>query len=687
MRRSAKYLWISVFILLILNLALLFGLNLVRLTAVEVLSKIENNLDSLANEVIVYNIEVNQAVPIKADVPFNQTMEIPINTVIPIDQTMTLPFQTGNGEIEIDMPVKTDFPVDMVVPVQFNEAISVDTVVQLNTTVPVEINIAQTPLFSYLQEAKQNVAQLRSRLALPGEATTAETLVSNPSDVEKNENSGLSSRDSQSQTVTVETATITAPDSVKAIERNSSSADTPLPVSAASTPQSNKAAPQLDLGFCAHAYWPLRPGTIWSYNSPDTSYTQRVGDVLNNQVQMDTQYEGQPIPFNLTCYQEGLGGHFLGDMRRITELGDLNFSNPRGMFLPRPEVIEKSGASWTQEYDVTGTVKAYQGNDPVVGQISQGMGTVTYTPTGFEILETPLGPREALRLEQKLEVQLEIDFDLGSQVIPATEVVKLTTIFWYAKGIGPVRLHWQGGTIQQDFKINNTTLNRQYSIQSLAEEHLVSVCILFDEESSSKCLQLAGISDSDLTIPPESELEIQDFILPDTIVNDITTSNDSGVSDEESVSVEEIVEENGLLEDLPTGDDGNNLALIAYIDAAAALGEKITETGEKFAESAIAYSQNELTLAEFRDEFSSFAPNIKGIIQEFGNLVPPADAELVHQKLVDGLDQCDQAVDLMDAWFDNPDSSTKEAAALLVASCISQINAAGEELQELVNEN
>jgi hypothetical protein len=165
MQRSIPILWGLVIALLALNLALLYALNLARLTAIETLSEVETTLDGLAKEVIVYDIEVNQALPMKADVPLNRTMEIPIKTVIPIDQVLTVPLQTDAGEVVLDVPVNTDFPIDIEVPVDLNQTINVDSVVQLNTTLPVEIEIAQTPLAGYLKQAKLDIVRLRSRLA------------------------------------------------------------------------------------------------------------------------------------------------------------------------------------------------------------------------------------------------------------------------------------------------------------------------------------------------------------------------------------------------------------------------------------------------------------------------------------------------------------------------------------------
>ncbi len=681
MQRSIPILWGLVIILLILNLLLLDVLNLARLTAIETLNEVEATLDNLANEVIVYNIEVNQAVPIKADVPFNQTMDIPLNTVIPIDQVLTMPFQMGASEIELDVPVKTDFPIDTVIPVAFNQTITVDTVVQLDTTLPVEIDIAQTPLANYLRQAKLDIAQLRSWLALQGEAVAVEGTVVVTLDDETRVNAvPASAGNLQSQVVAVEAVTTAAPVSE---ETQSDTSDVSQP-SADPLSLSDNAASQPDPGWCAHAYWPLRPGTAWTYNSADTSYSQHVDNVLNNEVYLSTQYEGRNIQFNLVCYQEGLGGSYLGDMRRITELGNLNFSNPRGIFLPHPEVIEKIGNSWTQEYDVTGTIEARQEDRPVVGHISHGRAVAVYTPTGFETLKTPLGPREALRIEQKLDLELDIDFSFSSQTMPATEIVKLTTVYWFVKGIGPVRVHWQGGTIQQDFEIGETAVNQLSSIPALAEEHLMFVCILSEEEAS-ECMRIAGISQADLTIPPETELEIQGFILPNDFSKDETTNAIEPGSNELSERPTSANKSSG--EPTPeeeTESDSEQAALLAYAEAVAKLGEKITEAGEKFGASALAYRNGELTLDEFRSKFSSFKPKIQGFIQEVDKVSPPPEAEDVHQKLTSGLDMCNEAVGLMDEWFDTQDGGTKEATALLVASCIDQVEEAGDELETLV---
>jgi hypothetical protein len=673
MQRSIPILWGLVIALLILNLLLLYTLNQARLTAIETLSEVETTLDGLAKEVIVYDIEVNQAVPMKAGVPLNRTLEIPLKTVIPIDQVLTVPFQTPAGEVVLDVPVKTDFPIDIVVPVDFNQTINVDTVVQLKTTLPVEIDIAQTPLAGYLKQAKWDIARLRSRLALQGKAAVVdEAAAIAASDIETGVDSApASTGDTQSQTVSGEVAITAAPTPEVAPKSDTSHVSSP-----------GNLAAQPDLGLCAHAYWPLRPDTAWTYNSPDTSYIQRVDNVSNNQVYLSTQYEGRDIQFSLACSPEGLGGNYLGDMRRITELGELNFSNPRGTFLPGPERVEEIGRSWTQELDVTGTVQASQGNNLVTGRISRGRAAAVYTPTGFEGVETPLGPREALRIEQKLELELNIDFDLAGQTIPAQEVVNLTTVYWFVKGVGPVKAHWQGGTIQQDVKLEQTPVNQRSSVPALAEDQLVFVCVL-SEGQSSECMRMAGMSQSDLTVPPESELEVQGFVFPSAVGDGNSTNVETGGD-------KPLEEPTSTVEPSPEGtseDDRDRSDLLAYAAAVKNLGQRLSEAAQEFGESAIKFRDGQMTLDEFREKFLKFAPKVRGLIQEIGRLSPPPAAEAIHQKLTGGLAKCDQALDLMDNWFDSPNSGTKEAAALLVGECVENVTAAGEELDALTGED
>jgi len=437
-----------------------------------------------------------------------------------------------------------------------------------------------------------------------------------------------------------------------------------------------------------HAYWPVWPGTAWTYNSSHTSYIQYADDVANNQISLSSQYEGQNISSSLICYQEGLGGSYLGDMRRITEFGDLRFSDAHGLFLPRPEIMEAVGSSWTQELGITGMVEGHQGDRLVEGNITRGRALATYTPTGFETLATPLGPRKALRIEQQLDLELNINFNLDNLLVPATEVIKLTNVYWIVKGIGPVKVHWQGGTIERNFTLENTPINQLVSVSTLAEELLASVCVL-TERGDSECMRLATTASSDLTSPPVSELEVEGFVFPDIIDNnnaDTTELINPYEPSQEAVSTDEASKEFPKAEPSPDNDNGRS-ALLAYAEAVANYGQEITNTGQDFGKSVMAYRKGELTLDEFHEEFLSFATKIKDLIEEINRLSPPVQVETAHKKLTEGLDNCSQAIDLMGQWFESQNDSTKEATILLVTTCMDQVTSAGDEIEALVDDN
>ena len=660
MQRSIPLLWGLVILLLILNLILLDALNLARITAIETLGKAETMLDSLTDEVIVYNIEVNQAIPVSVDIPFNYAAEIPFNTVIPVDQVLRVPFRTPAGEVMLDVPVQTDIPIDIVVPVDFNHTLSVDTVVTLSTTLPVEIDIAQTSLASYLREAKSDIARLKNRLDLKQGSTAAEatSAQAEPPTTDDAQQQMLSSAASL--------AGSPAPDTLQ------ESGTSPIEQDTLAGPLSSvQVAVEARPGPCSHPYWPLWLGTEWTYNSRDSSYTQQVSSLSGNEASLVSQYEGRDLHFSLTCSPEGLGGAFLGDMRRLAEFGDLNFSNPRGVFLPRSETAEQIGLSWRQELDVSGTIPAQWGDISVKGRISRGRATATYTPIGYETVETPLGPREALHVDQKLDLELNIDFDLGGQTIPATEIVNLNNGYWFARDIGLAKTQWQGGTLQQIAQIDNMPVDQRSRVPPAAEDLLVRVCVTLVDHTV-KCTWTEGFSGSDLTAPAASELEVQAFDLPTFAAGNLSTVSteaDGGGS--------------------PTGapGDAGQSELLAYAATVQNLGQRASEAVKSFWEVALKYRAGQLTLDELRDQFSEFASTIREVIKEINQLSPPQEARAIHQSLTSGLDQCDEAIDLMDEWFDTPNSGTAEAATLLVVRCAEKITAAEEELETLINED
>jgi hypothetical protein len=163
---SVPLLWGAIIALLVLNFITFFGLNQARLAAVKVLDEIDSTLEDFTTATIVYDLKVDETVPVQADVPLNYNANLPVDLVIPIDQSFQVPVQIpAGGQIILDVPFKANFPLNETIPIRINESTRVDTVVHLDFTVPIKIEIAQTPLVGYIRQTQANVAELKQRLA------------------------------------------------------------------------------------------------------------------------------------------------------------------------------------------------------------------------------------------------------------------------------------------------------------------------------------------------------------------------------------------------------------------------------------------------------------------------------------------------------------------------------------------
>jgi hypothetical protein len=94
-----------------------------------------------------------------------------------------------------------------------------------------------------------------------------------------------------------------------------------------------------------------------------------------------------------------------------------------------------------------------------------------------------------------------------------------------------------------------------------------------------------------------------------------------------------------------------------------------------------------LTLDEFRSDFSEFAPQVRGLIRTVDQLSPPLQAEPVHQKLINSLGNCSQAVDIMEDWFHTPASGTENAVTLPVTEGVEEVTAAQQDLIALISKD
>jgi len=270
---------------------------------------------------------------------------------------------------------------------------------------------------------------------------------------------------------------------------------------------------------------------------------------------------------------------------------------------------------------------------------------------------------------------LDVEFDLQGQTIPASEIVNLGSTYWFVKDLGLVKIHWQGGTIQHRAEFGDESVNQQSPVPGLSEEQLAIVCITLPGQTT-KCSQIAGISQSDLTPPPASELELQAFVFPDL------ASLQESLAPTGVAVTPATVTPGGQQATTPGATDEGGAAFLEYAAAVESLAQRLSVAAQEFWEAALKYQAGQLTRDEFQSEFEEFAQEVRGLIEQINRLSPPPEARSIHQKLTGGLTKCDQAISLMDDWFDAPDSDKQEAAALLVAECVEDVTAAVDELMQ-----
>jgi hypothetical protein len=119
---------------------------------------------SIGEDTFSYTFEVDQEIPVAANIPFSQEVTVPINTTIPVNTSVVVPIDLGFTTYNLTVPINTVFPVDMKVTVPISQTVEIVTTVPMDIDVPIEIVIADTPLIGYLEEADATLADVAAQL-------------------------------------------------------------------------------------------------------------------------------------------------------------------------------------------------------------------------------------------------------------------------------------------------------------------------------------------------------------------------------------------------------------------------------------------------------------------------------------------------------------------------------------------
>lgn len=194
---------------LVLNVAVIVLLYQGRAMLAGSLAQAGEQTVALSNEQIDYAFVVDQTIPIKTQIPFNETVPVaidfyvdetfPINVNIPFEDTFTIPLKTtlpvdtrveipfplplnpGNTfsvpikadipiDLKFDVPLSTTVPIKTFIPVKMpiktevmvniDRAVAIDTQVPIQMNVPVVIKLNETPFGAYLKELGQNLREI-----------------------------------------------------------------------------------------------------------------------------------------------------------------------------------------------------------------------------------------------------------------------------------------------------------------------------------------------------------------------------------------------------------------------------------------------------------------------------------------------------------------------------------------------
>lgn len=127
-------------------------------------------LTEFETSTILFDVPINETIPIATEVVLNRTLQVPISTLLPIDQTIETTI-TINGPFGIDIPLDItvplalELPIDLDVSIPVDETIPINTSIPVNLSVPIEVEVQGTELAKLASSLREGLISLRDVLA------------------------------------------------------------------------------------------------------------------------------------------------------------------------------------------------------------------------------------------------------------------------------------------------------------------------------------------------------------------------------------------------------------------------------------------------------------------------------------------------------------------------------------------
>ena len=103
-------------------------------------------------QTINYDFPVQQSFPIRTTIQLNESIDVPINTTVPIKQQIMVPVEVPLvGPVELPVTLDLTVPVSTTVSVVIDKQIPIATEVDLDTNIPLSIDLSQPPMGDVLR--------------------------------------------------------------------------------------------------------------------------------------------------------------------------------------------------------------------------------------------------------------------------------------------------------------------------------------------------------------------------------------------------------------------------------------------------------------------------------------------------------------------------------------------------------